>query len=646
MTPAAGQLIAGRFRLEQLQHQGAQSRLWRATDQMAGGNQLALWQWDPLLIHTSGTPIKTQELQRLWRRWQQVLHPQVPRLGGTFTEGGYLWLVREWQPGRSYEQLQALRGQRQLVFGAGEVLLLLRQLLPLLVVLHTQKLVHGDLRPAQLLRRESDGVPVLLDFAPLTGPGGREPSRDLQALGLVALSLMAGESPQALRLPGEGWRWPAQLAAEPGFQTALARLVSSDPAERFSSAAVALAAFESLPMPASTGPVPRSPSAVLAEKLPPQPRWVSPQSPPPAPTSVRSQIAPPAPAPTGSQEESRDPSREELAEGGIWPVLIALVLSAVVGTALGWWWLSRGRATLPSTADASLELPSILPQAELDQRQLLLNRLRAMQVDRGWFLKLVDAAMLDRYPERGGLLPGNSAEDAPLRQAWNALAEEWLVRVEQLPAEIRRRLGDFRLRDWESRQQKLVAQGLSPKVLHQLVSGAAQALLQGVASRNKGLPPEPFRQLWFAAAEQSLANMRVEPITALARDTRVVSAQVPAGGARLFPIRVPAGHRLVLGVNGSPLMQMSVYGADGSVLEERGPLRVVSLAPLQRSTPQLLVTNDGVAPAPITLSLRADPPPEPVVPVAPVEPSPVPEAEPGDEPAPTEEADLEPPPPN
>lgn len=645
MSPAAGQLIAGRFRLEQLQHQGPQSRLWRATDQLAGGNQLALWQWDPLLVQASGAPINTQELQRLWRRWQQVLHPQVPRLGGAFTEGGYLWLVREWQPGRSYEQLQVLRGQRQLVFGAGEVLLLLRQLLPLLVVLHGQKLVHGDLRPAQLLRREPDGLPVLLDFAPLTGPGGPEPWRDLQALGLVALSLMAGQPPQGLRLSGGGWRWPAQLAAEPGFQAALARLLSSDPAGRFSSAAVALAAFESLPMPASTGPVPRSSAAALAEKLPPQPRWVSPQSPPPAPAPVPSPVAHPAPAPTSGREESRDLSREELAEGGIWPVLIALVLSAVVGTALGWWWLSRGGGGVPTTADAALELPGTLPQAELDQRQQLLNRLRAMQVDRGWFLKLVDAAMLERYPERGGLLPRNSAEDAPLRQAWNALAEEWLVRVEQLPVEIRRRLGDFRLRDWESRQQALMAEGLSPKVLHQLVSSSAQALLQGVASRDEGLPPEPFRQLWFAAAEQSLASMRIEPITALARDTRVVSAQVAAGGARLFPIRVPAGHRLVLGVNGSPLMQMSVYGADGSVLEERGPLRVVSLSPLQRSTPQLLVTNDGVAPAPITLSLRADPPPAPVVPVAPVEPSPVPEAEPA-EPAPTEEADLEPPPPN
>jgi serine/threonine protein kinase, bacterial len=89
----------------------------------------------------------------------------------------------------------------------------------------------------------------------------------------------------------------------------------------------------------------------------------------------------------------------------------------------------------------------------------------------------------------------------------------------------------------------------------------------------------------------------------------VLSAPVAAGGVRLFPIRLPEGHRLVLGVNGSPLMQMSVFGADGSLLEPSGPLRVVSLPAQQSSPVQLLVTNQGVAPALITLSLRADPPP-------------------------------------
>jgi serine/threonine-protein kinase len=75
---------------------------------------------------------------------------------------------------------------------------------------------------------------------------------------------------------------------------------------------------------------------------------------------------------------------------------------------------------------------------------------------------------------------------------------------------------------------------------------------------------------------------------------------------------LPASSRLVLGVNGSPLMQMSVFGADGQVLEARGPLRVVSLPAVNRSPVQLLITNEGLAPALLTLSLRADP----VVPAA------------------------------
>jgi serine/threonine protein kinase, bacterial len=631
MSASAGQLIAGRYRLEQLQHQGPQASLWRASDQLAAGSQLALWQWDPQGAPGGASPISTQELRELWSRWQQVLHPQVPRLGAVLEEGGLLWLVREWQPGRSYLQLQQLRGQRGLVFGAGEVLLLLRQLLPLLVALHGQQLVHGDLRLAQLLRRESDGLPVLLDFAPLSGAGGGDPWRDLQGLGLVALSLLAGE-------PAENWQQeglpqPALLASEPALQAALARLLSLDPTERYASAAEAQAVFEALPMPESTGPVPRPAPSQLE---PPQPERPQPDVPqpalPPLPQSVLT-------AATGAAAgRSRDVSREEVAEGGIWPVLIALVLSAVVGTALGWWWLSRGRATLPSTPDAALQLPSSLPQQEVDQRQQLLNRLRAMQVDRAWFLQLVDASLLARFPERGGRLPGDTADDAPLRKVWNELAEEWLARVEQLPLDLRRRLGSFSMADWERRQRGLVAQGLSPVVLRQLVSGSSQALLPGRSEDGSALPPEPFRQLWFAAAEQSLANVRIEPITAEARETRVVSAQVDANGARLFPIQVPAGYRLVLGVNGSPLMQMSVFAADGRLLEPQGALRVVSLGPQPRSPVQLLVSNDGVAPALITLSLRADPPaakpapaPAPIdpLPLRPLSPSaPVP-AEPG-----------------
>ncbi len=142
------------------------------------------------------------------------------------------------------------------------------------------------------------------------------------------------------------------------------------------------------------------------------------------------------------------------------------------------------------------------------------------------------------------------------------------------------------------------------------------------------MPQEPFRQLWYAAADQILENVRVESIEVPSRTNQLVSADVPASGARLFAIRLPAGHALALGVNGTPLLQMSVFAADGRPLEAKGPLRVVSLGPQQASPVQLLVANEGVAPARISLSLRADPPAPPAVPPPPA---------PGEPPAPPPE---------
>jgi serine/threonine-protein kinase len=644
------QLIGERYRLEQQLSQGAQGTLWRATDQLAAAA--------PMVLRQLGPELDQQRARELWTRLQGVLHPQVPRLGGALSQDGCLWLVREWQAGRTLQELLDARAERQMVFGAGEVLLLLRQLLPVLAALHSQELVHGDLCPANLLRRDSDGLPVLLDLGMVVDsdavtPGyapperargqGAEPWMDLHALGVTALVLLSGDPPSRLLEPGSlEWRWPASLSDQPDLQAALARLLCRDPGQRFASAAQALAALQALPMPETTGPVPRADRTVAL--VPPPLAAVRPApSPEPAPAEPPPAFHPPeqesgSGSESASESESKEAAalpvfepalprlrgedRERAAEGGLWPVVIALLISAVVGTALGWWWLSRGQSSRPSTPDVALQLPSSLPPAEIDQRQQLLNRLRAMQVDRAWFLKLVDASLLAQFPERGGRLPGDTLEDAPLRKVWNELAEEWLARVEQLPLEIRRRLGSYSNADWDQRLRGLADQGLSGEVLRQLVSAQAQNLLPGRSG--SGMPPEPYRQLWYAAAEQSLSSIQIEPIQARSSEPQVVSAPVSAGGARLFPIRLPEGYRLVMGVNGSPLMRMSVFAADGSLLEPSGPLRVVSLPPQPRSPVQLLITNEGVAPSLITLSLRADAPvpePDPSPPAAAGDPS-------------------------
>jgi serine/threonine-protein kinase len=647
---AAGAVIADRYRLEMEVASGPQGVLWRASDLLAGDAPVALRQLGPGLDQAGA--------RAGWSRLQALLHPQVPRFGETIQRDGQLWLVREWQDGRTYQELLEARRGRQLVFGPGEVLLLLRQLLPVLAVLHGQEICHGDLTPANLLRRDRDGLPVLLDIG-WTGPGqaaaGATPGyappeqvagapllpwMDLHGLGVVALVLLSGEDPAALLDPVSlAWRWPDGLRLDPPFRAALERLISADPAARFTSTPQALAAFQALPMPESTGPVARADRTLM---LVPPPAGAAAEDPEPAEQAAASSPAassaaaaaaaaatftaapaPAAPAPAAEPRVverrpppppmpplSRQQQKEEAVEGRLLPVVVALVVSAVVGITAGWWLLGRGDAPADRQAEQPRELTASLPPGEVDQRQQLLNRLRALQINRSWFLRLVDANLLAQFPERGGRLPNDSIEDAPLRKVWNALAEEWLARVEQLPPPLRRRLGSFSTADWDARQRQLAAQGVSPPVLRQLVSGNAQALLPGRAGAD--VPAEPFRQLWYAAGEQTLETLQIEPIQATAGEVKALSASLGAGGARLFPIRLPAGYRLVLGVNGSPLMQMSVYNAAGSLLEPKGPLRVVTLPPVPGTEVQLLVTNDGVAPAMITLSLRADaPPPEP-----------------------------------
>jgi serine/threonine-protein kinase len=744
-TGDPGSLIGGRYRLERLLSEapGLQGSLWLGTDSLAAEA--------PVVLRRVGAERDQERVRQLWTRLQGVLHPQVPRFGAAIEVEGALWLVREWQGGRTYGQLLAARRERQLVFGAGEVLLLLRQLLPVLVVLHGQELIHGDLTPANLLRRDRDGQPVLLDFGLLRGlaeaadPGGATPGyappeqlaggapqpwMDLYSLGVVAMVLLSGDGPEALLDPVSlEWRWPVALETEPALASQISRLVSLDPRRRYASSAQALAAFQALAMPDSTGPVPRadrtlvlvpppvdhsrppvepaqpipwteaapaaaldpavalgSPAqqAPLKELLPP---GAGPGAGPvpgagavPGPGAVPGAGAVESPlddpwsepaAPELSPQDQRQlrtrrrqEDREMAAEGGLWPVLIALVLSVLAGTALGWWWLGRGKPQAPA-ALAPTEEPSggaSLPPTEVDQRQQLLSRLRAMQVDRGWFLSLVDANLLAQYPERRGRLPTDSLEDAPLRRVWNQLAEDWLARVEQLPMALRRRLGSFSAGDWKRRQESFLAQGLSTEVLQQLVSGSTQSLLPG--RNGQAMPAEPFRQLWYAAADQTLENVRIEPIEVPTQVTQLLSADVPASGARLFPIRLPTDHALVLGVNGSPLLQMSVYGADGSLIAPKGPLRVLSLGQQVRLPVQLLVTNEGVAPARISLSLRADPPapapptagntspspegveaPDPPAPGATAEPTGPAAAPGGDAPLPPQAPSVSPPPP-
>ena len=568
----SGTVLVERYRLEERLSgpDPVQGSLWRGVDVMAGDLPVALREVE--------TKAAQQRLKGLWPQLQSLLHPQLPRCGELLELDGALWLVRDWQDGVTYDML--LRQKR---FGAGEVLLLLRQILPVLAVLHGCGLVHGGVTPRHLLLRRSDDQPVLLDGGLLQRQGASErdaPWRDLHDLGVTALVLLGGK-------PGENGAWPEGLELDAGFRQVLERMLSEAPEHRFGVASEALEALEAVVLPASM------------------------------------------PEPSVVPRSSRAMAREQGAEGRLWPVVIALALSALVGSAIGWFLLPRTSPAdgAPRTGpQGAAQQPGVsLPPAELDQREQLLSRLRALQVDRAWFLNLVDASLLSRFPERGGSLPSESLEDAPLRQVWTELAEQWLARIEQLPPAIRARLGRLRDGDWEQSRQALQQQGVAPRVVEHLVSAAAQDLLPGTVQSSK--PPEPFHQLWIAAAMQSLDDVAIETLMARPLEPTNTSLRIPAGGARLVLVQVPVGDALTLGITGTPLMEMMVFGPNGQVVEERGPVRVARIAAEAGSPLQVLVTNQGVSSGLFTLSCRADRP-RPSLPD--VDPDPLPDSATGE----------------
>ena len=537
-----GTVLVERYRLEERLSgpDPLRGSLWRAVDVMAGDLPVAMRQLK--------TPESKERLQVVWPLLRTLSHPQLPRCGELLEMDGDLWLLRDWQDGVSYDVL--LRQKR---FGAEEVLMLLRQILPVLELLHGAGLVHGDVNPGHLVRRPSDGLPVLLDGGRLQRQGATEEAEgwgDLHDLGHTALLLLSGSA-------SHDGDWPEGLELDSGFRQVLERLLSDQPEHSFGQASEVLQALESVVLPASE----------------------------------------PDPELTVAPRARRARDREQGAEGRLWPVVGALALSALVGSAIGWFVLKHTSPVAPALDRGGQQPDVTVPSAELDQRQQLFSRLRALQVDRGWFLQLVDASQRS----------AESLEDGPIRGEWNDLAEEWLPRIEQLPPTIRGRLGRLSDGDWEPTRQALVQQGIHPNVVEQLVSAGSKALLPEFMQGRKSA--EPFRQLWIAAAMQSLDDVEIVRLKARPLEPTNTSLRIHAGGARLVLVEVPEGDALDLSINGTPLIQMLVYGANGQVVEERGPLRVTRIAPEAGSPLQVLVTNKGVSSSLITLSCRcrADP---------------------------------------
>jgi serine/threonine protein kinase len=233
-------LLRGRYQAIHLLGQGGFGRTYLALDEDRLNSRCVIKQFSPQVQGTKSLEkavrLFNQEAVRLHELGE---HAQIPALLAYFEQEGYLYLVQQFIEGQSLLQEMKQNG----TFSERQIRDVFADILPVLRFVHRHQVIHRDITPMNILRRQADDRLMLIDFGVAkqiseeAGPGeagtriGTEgyapmeqfrggkayPASDLYSLGATCLHLMTGTRPDSLYDPLNGrWLWREYLQQEKG----------------------------------------------------------------------------------------------------------------------------------------------------------------------------------------------------------------------------------------------------------------------------------------------------------------------------------------------------------------------------------------------------------------------------------------------
>ncbi|MDB9449350.1 serine/threonine-protein kinase [Dolichospermum circinale] len=227
----------------------------------------------------SNDPKTYQVIQQRFEREAATLeylgaaNDQIPQLYAYFSENGLFYLVQEWVHGHTLTHVIQSQGPLQ----ENTVREILLSLLSVLDYVHSKGIIHRDIKPDNIILREIDNKPVLIDFGAVKetirttinaaghptqslviGTPGFMPSEqaigrpvyatDIYSLGLTAIYLLTGKYPQELEThPHTGQVIWQQFAGgiSPQLVMLLTQAIEPRPGDRFTTANKMLYALNS-----------------------------------------------------------------------------------------------------------------------------------------------------------------------------------------------------------------------------------------------------------------------------------------------------------------------------------------------------------------------------------------------------------------
>ncbi|BDI16094.1 hypothetical protein ANSO36C_18960 [Nostoc cf. commune SO-36] len=206
-------LLDGHYRILKVLNDGENEKTYLVEDVNFLGSQFIIKQ----LLSTSSNPQALTILRRLFANKSKTLeelgqeHEQIQKLIAYFEENEKFYIVQEFIPGNPLTD-EIIQGQP---LREDEVISLLSDILEILVVVHSYGVIHRNIKPANIIRRESDKKLVLINFETVNeaitnsvGNGEYMPieqingnlkyNSDIYALGIVAIAALLGLSAKEL----------------------------------------------------------------------------------------------------------------------------------------------------------------------------------------------------------------------------------------------------------------------------------------------------------------------------------------------------------------------------------------------------------------------------------------------------------------
>jgi len=591
-TVNLGAILSDRYRIIKKLGEGGFGNTYLAEDINRFNELCVLKEFAPK-IQGEDILLKAQDLfQREAGVLYQLQHPQIPKFRELFKvklpDQEHLFLVQDYVEGQNYRHLLRNRQNQGLTFSEPEMTQLLLQILPVLDYIHSLGVIHRDISPENIMLRNADLLPVLIDFGAVKqveaslsqllssssngeiltrlGKMGYAPDEqlnrglvfphsDLYALASTIVVLLTGKEPQQLvNSHTLEWEWEHFVSLSPQLNRILHRMLAQQPGNRFPSAREILNILQNSP----TMPLFHQETEVSQ----------------PLHTAVTMAVAPPSPQNTSPQTALSESDQPPQKHQNDWFINILIILILAIITGIMGWYLGNNLMKRDLFKPVENTLPSDEPQEdlrgyspeELQRKQDLSKYRRELGLDYNYYKALIDELFWQKYPEKQGQILSNDPSDAPWREKRDAIAQETLKKLEFLSPSARKGLGNYAQVQRDQWKQKANQLHLSGTALLDL---AEAAFLYNFSDQEKTENfDHPIGQLWNGFIFDSLEGLRSGNLyEKLEFNTNNIgvekSLNIKAGKGKAYVAQLKANQFMTFKLTGDENVLLSIYTPSG-----------------------------------------------------------------------------------